>query len=144
MTSNTATELPASPKTPQWPAHNAPRVWFLTDGLAPIAIALSRHLLEHGDYVVAGILPKEFNDSRGDELRGFMGEVAQEASGEGDGEEGDEEEDVEEGDDDGEGTGGGSELRGSVKGKNGGVDGKPRTRRKRWRERFKLVGVDGR
>lgn len=37
-----------------WPRHNAPRVWFMTDGNSPIASALARQLLVHGDCVVVG------------------------------------------------------------------------------------------
>lgn len=70
------------PKVPQFPPHNAPRVWFVTDGLAPVAISLSRYLLEHGDYVVAGVVPTEFTERRGDELREFLAEVAHEGEGE--------------------------------------------------------------
>lgn len=132
----------APPKKPQWPAHNAPRVWFLTDGLSPVGISLSRHLLEHGDYVVAGILPDEFNSARGDELREFISEVAREGSGTVSreamvvDEDMAEEEDAHASDEDDEiGT----------KAANGKKNnGKAPVRRKRWRERFKLVGVDGR
>lgn len=38
-----------------WPPHDRPRVWLLTDGQSPIAVALARKLLEHGDSVVAGL-----------------------------------------------------------------------------------------
>ena len=86
-------------------------MWFITDGLAPIAISLSRYLLEHGDYVVAGVLPTEFTEERGDELREFLVEVAHEGDAEG-----------RDGMENGDG---------------------PRTM-KRWRERFKVVGLDSR
>jgi len=59
-------------KEPEFPAANAPRVWLLTDGLSPIAVALSRRLLDHGDCVVAGIVPAEFEGPRGDALRQLM------------------------------------------------------------------------
>lgn len=143
MTNNTSAEpaapSTAPPKKPQWPAHNAPRVWFLTDGLSPIAISLSRHLLEHGDYVVAGILPTEFNSTRGDELRDFMGEIAREGSGAARVEEIDvDDEDGGEDASDDEAGSGERPTNGRRK-KNG-----KNNVRKRWRERFKLVGVDGR
>jgi len=38
---------------------NQPRVWFLTAGCNPTAASIARHLLEHGDSVVAGIHPSE-------------------------------------------------------------------------------------
>lgn len=98
------------PKVPQFPPHNAPRVWFITDGLTPVAISLSRYLLDHGDYVVAGVVPTEFTEKRGDELREFLAEVAHEGEGE--------------------------ERRSEE-------NGEPRTM-KRWRERFKVVGLDAR
>jgi NAD(P)-dependent dehydrogenase (short-subunit alcohol dehydrogenase family) len=49
-----------------------PKVWFLTDGLSPIAVALSRTLLRRGDYVVSSILPEEFKGVRGDGLRDLL------------------------------------------------------------------------
>jgi hypothetical protein len=67
------------PKTPHFPPSNSPRVWFLTDGLSPIAIALSKLLLEHGDYVVAGVLSEEFAGERGDGLRTFLADAGREA-----------------------------------------------------------------
>jgi len=39
---------------------NQPRVWFLTAGCNPTAASIARHLLEHGDSVVAGIHPSEY------------------------------------------------------------------------------------
>src|ERR1700712_4232219 len=68
------------PKTPHFPASNAPRVWFLTDGLSPIAIALSRLLLEHGDYVIAGVISEEFSGKRGDGLRSFLADAGKETN----------------------------------------------------------------
>jgi hypothetical protein len=46
-----------------------PRVWFLTDGLSPLALDLSRKLIGNGDYVVLGVLPDELSGTRGDGLR---------------------------------------------------------------------------
>ena len=43
--------------TPRFPTHSEPRVWLLSSGESPIAIALSRQLLAHGDYVVHGTKP---------------------------------------------------------------------------------------
>ena len=85
-------------------------MWFISDGLAPIAISLSRYLLDHGDYVVAGVLPAEFSERRGDELREFLAEVAHERAGE--------------------------ESEGQENGDYGTM--------KRWRDRFRLVPLDGR
>jgi len=110
QTSQTSGAQQSIPKVPQFPPHNAPRVWFISDGLAPIAISLSRYLLDHGDYVVVGVLPTEFAEKRGYELREFLTEVAHEREEE-------EREDEENGD--------------------------YRTM-KRWRERFRLVPLDGR
>lgn len=107
----------------------------MTDGLAPIAIALSRHLLKHGDYVVAGTLPSDFEATRGEGLRSFMGEVAREGRDEA--EEEDQEideppggglEDIEIGDDKG------GEEKGETQKK----------RRKTWRDRFRVIRLDGR
>lgn len=109
--SSHASAQPSIPKVPQFPPHNAPRVWFITDCLAPVAISLSRYLLEHGDYVVAGVVPTEFTEKRGDELREFLVEVAHEGEGE--------------------------RRQGMENGES------PRTM-KRWRERFRVVGLDGR
>jgi hypothetical protein len=61
-------------KEPEFPASNSPRVWLLTDGLSPTAVSLSRRLLEHGDCVVAGVVPEEFEGPRGDALRSLMQE----------------------------------------------------------------------
>ncbi|PSK44722.1 hypothetical protein B9Z65_8931 [Elsinoe australis] len=47
------------PRVPKFPTHNAPRVWFLTSASTPIGISLSRHLLSHGDYIVAGVSPTD-------------------------------------------------------------------------------------
>ncbi|OCL08522.1 NAD(P)-binding protein [Glonium stellatum] len=68
---------PPRPRSPRFPPHNAPRVWFLTTGTSPIAIALARQVLEHGDYIVAGVLPLEFekNNERSEEFREFLEEV---------------------------------------------------------------------
>ncbi|KAF2432291.1 NAD(P)-binding protein [Tothia fuscella] len=124
------------PKTPQFPPDKDPRVWFLTDGLSPIAIALSRQLLHHGDYIISGILPSEFKTSRGDGLKDLMEEVARESEGESGELDADGDEDMEGAESDGE------------SGEDGIHEEKPSEekvrRRKRWRERFKVVALDGR
>ncbi|KAJ9662715.1 hypothetical protein H2201_005999 [Coniosporium apollinis] len=68
---------PKPPRSPQFPPANAPRVWFLTNGASPIAISLARKVLEHGDCVVAGVSPLEFekNEDRSLEFREFLEEV---------------------------------------------------------------------
>lgn len=82
MTTTTPSTDPKPPRLPKFPAHNAPRVWFLTSGDAPIAISLSRHLLDHGDYVVAGIRPVEFekDDERAREFKHFLEESKEQES----------------------------------------------------------------
>ncbi|KAE9969369.1 hypothetical protein BLS_005394 [Venturia inaequalis] len=128
-----STTAAAPPKIPQYPPHNAPRVWFMTDGLAPIAISLSRYLLEHGDYVVAGTLPSEFEGARGEGLRSFMGEVARQGK--------DETEEV-----DNEGSAADTIDGMELGGEKGGEEQSEtkQKRRKRWRDRFRVVRLDGR
>jgi hypothetical protein len=45
--------------------------------VSPIAIALARQVLEHGDYVVAGVMPIEFEKREGqsEDFRNFLEEV---------------------------------------------------------------------
>lgn len=71
--SNSATPAPA------FPTHNAPRVWLITSGDSPIGISLARRLLDHGDYVVTGIIPSEFEKDgcRSEELKAFLAEVGE-------------------------------------------------------------------
>ncbi|KAJ4316823.1 hypothetical protein N0V94_005236 [Neodidymelliopsis sp. IMI 364377] len=79
MTSNAS--APAAkqqrPRSPHFPPHNAPRVWFITRGVSPIAIALAKQVLEHGDYVVAGVVPIEFEKGEGqsEDFKAFLEEV---------------------------------------------------------------------
>ena len=78
MTSSAASSLkPARPRSPHFPPHNAPRVWFITRGASPIAVALSRQVLEHGDYVVAGVMPLEFDkrEEQSEDFRTFLEDV---------------------------------------------------------------------
>jgi hypothetical protein len=49
-----------------------PRVWFLTDGLCPLALDLSKKLVGNGDYVVLGVLPDELSSPRGDGLKDLL------------------------------------------------------------------------
>ncbi|OAG37372.1 hypothetical protein AYO21_08449 [Fonsecaea monophora] len=62
---------------PQFPTHNAPRVWLLTSGDSPIGISVARQVLDHGDYVVSGIIQAEFeNDgARSQEFKRFLSQV---------------------------------------------------------------------
>jgi NAD(P)-dependent dehydrogenase (short-subunit alcohol dehydrogenase family) len=78
-TAPSASSKPPRPKSPHFPPHNAPRVWFITRGVSPIAIALARQVLEHGDYVVAGVMPIEFEKREGqsDDFRTFLEDVKQ-------------------------------------------------------------------
>ncbi|KAF2028557.1 NAD(P)-binding protein [Setomelanomma holmii] len=78
MTSSAPTSSkPPRPRSPHFPPHNAPRVWFITRGVSPIAIALARQVLEHGDYVVAGVMPIEFEKREGqsEDFRSFLEDV---------------------------------------------------------------------
>ena len=63
--------------TPQFPTHNAPRVWLITAGDSPIGISLARSVLSHGDYVVSGIIPSDFekDGTRSEEFKNFLAEV---------------------------------------------------------------------
>jgi NAD(P)-dependent dehydrogenase (short-subunit alcohol dehydrogenase family) len=64
---------------PTFPTHNAPLVWLITSGDSPIGISLARQLLDHGDYVVTGIIPAEFEKDgyRSEELKSFLAEVGE-------------------------------------------------------------------
>lgn len=56
--------------------HNSPRTWLLTSALSPLAVRLIRHLLAHGDYVVACLPPHEIDDEdRGAEFSELIDEV---------------------------------------------------------------------
>jgi NAD(P)-dependent dehydrogenase (short-subunit alcohol dehydrogenase family) len=74
---NSAPTRPTRPPSPKFPAHNAPRVWFLTYGPSPISISLARQVLEHGDYVVAGVLQIEYErqDERSESFKEFLEEA---------------------------------------------------------------------
>lgn len=76
-TAPASSSKPPRPRSPHFPPHNAPRVWFITRGPSPIAIALARQVLEHGDYVVAGVVPSEFEKREGqsDDFRAFLEDV---------------------------------------------------------------------
>ncbi|KAF4556732.1 Short chain dehydrogenase-like protein 49 [Elsinoe fawcettii] len=63
------------PRVPKFPTHNAPRVWFLTSASSPIGISLSRHLLSHGDYIVAGVSPSDLSIPTSP-FRLFLAEIA--------------------------------------------------------------------
>ena len=62
---------------PQFPTHNAPRVWLITSGDSPVGISLARQALEHGDYVVSGIIQAEFESDQGrsQEFKHFLAQV---------------------------------------------------------------------
>lgn len=67
----------APPPVPQFPTHNAPRVWFLTSGDSTVGISLARQILDHGDYVVSGIIQSEFESDigRSQQFKTFLSEV---------------------------------------------------------------------
>lgn len=72
---------PSLSKGPEFPPSNSPRVWLLTDGLSPVAVDLARRLIEHGDYVIAGILQEEYDGMRGEALRTLQQESEVDATG---------------------------------------------------------------
>ena len=55
---------------PQFPAHSEPRVWLVTSASSPIGIAVSRELLKHGDFLVAGVKSIELSDEEDEDERG--------------------------------------------------------------------------
>lgn len=69
----------ASAPSARFPTHHAPRVWFMTSGDSPIAIALARQVLAHGDSVVAGIPAgeSERDEERSAEFRELLQDVGQ-------------------------------------------------------------------
>ncbi|KAF2741940.1 short chain dehydrogenase/reductase family protein-like protein [Sporormia fimetaria CBS 119925] len=71
------TSRPPRPRSPTFPPHNAPRVWFIITGTSPIAIATAKQVLDHGDYVVTGVVPAEFDKREGqtEDFRAFLEEV---------------------------------------------------------------------
>ena len=73
MTNGATTSTPS----PQFPTHNAPRVWLITSGDSPIGIALARQALNHGDSVVSGIIPAEFerDGARSEEFKALLADV---------------------------------------------------------------------
>lgn len=75
MTNGATSSIPA----PQFPTQNAPRVWLITSGDCPIGISVARKVLAHGDYVVSGIIPAEFerDGARSEEFKDFLAEVGQ-------------------------------------------------------------------
>ena len=66
----------------QFPTHNAPRVWLLTSGDSPIGVSLARKILDHGDYVVSGIIPSDFerDGARSEDFQDFLAEVSKKAA----------------------------------------------------------------
>ena len=61
----------------QFPTANSARVWLITSGDSPVGIALARAVLEHGDYVVTGIIQAEFeaDEGRSHEFKCFLAEI---------------------------------------------------------------------
>ncbi|KAF1990176.1 NAD(P)-binding protein [Aulographum hederae CBS 113979] len=126
-------------KPPQFPSHNGPRVWFITNGASPVGIGVARQVLEHGDFVVAGVLPEELDKTNGndhgraEDFKAFLDEVR--AKGDGNGNHG---VDVEMGgaDEDDENVGSEEEEQGDPSISRAGA--------KRWKDRVKVVGLDGR
>jgi hypothetical protein len=94
--------------------------------------------LQHGDYVVSGVLPKEYAGVRGDELKEFIGEIA--AQGQENQDDAGDEMDVDY-ESDGEPSGGGDTGEGQEE-----IRQKSQKRKSwtPWSERFKVVALDGR
>lgn len=67
----------AKDSAPQFPTHNAPRVWLLTSGDSPVGMSLAQQVLNHGDYVVSGIIPANFekDGTRSEDFKNFLAEV---------------------------------------------------------------------
>ena len=61
----------------QFPVHEEPRVWLLSSGDSPLGISLTRQILNHGDFVVAGVTPPnpEREDPRSADFAIFLEEV---------------------------------------------------------------------
>ena len=116
----------------------------MTSGVSPIAVTLSRYLLEHGDYVVLGVMPTEFeHPERGSELKAFLDEIRAE-----DGDDHYHSSVFHHGDDDGDtvavhdptSAGGSSSSTGVA----AGAASASRPRQKPWRERVRPVALDSR
>jgi len=136
-----SSSLPPIPKPIQFPPRNAPRVWFLTNATSPIALALARHALAHGDYIVAGVLPADFkDDGRSQELKEFLEEVRWQGDGNGNS--------SGSGNGNGNGAGGAGEQENEDEGEegtsNGGAKRTTNSKAKRWRERVRIIALDGR
>lgn len=142
------------PKTPQFPPHNAPRVWLLTNGASPISINLARHLLAHGDYVVSCVCPRaiEHDERHGLQLAAFYEEIRRQGSGKSSAREKDKESSEEHLPDVGKSEGekdGSGEDKGDSHGEKGGSGrqngtGKSsaNTKMKPYRERMRVVPLD--
>jgi hypothetical protein len=64
--SSMTTSSSSSPKPNlQFPTHLHPRSWLITSATSPIGTAVARAVLAHGDKVVLGIEPKEFEQRYG-------------------------------------------------------------------------------
>ncbi|KAB8237728.1 short chain dehydrogenase/reductase family protein [Aspergillus alliaceus] len=68
--------VPEFPR-PQFPTHNEPRVWVITAGDSPVGISVTRQILSHGDYVLAGLAHSrlERDECRQDEFETFLTEI---------------------------------------------------------------------
>ena len=69
------------PKAPQFPTHSRPRVWLITSTTTAIGTSIARHVLGHGDSLIAGIRDLELlkrqdgYDEGGEDFREFWAEV---------------------------------------------------------------------
>lgn len=76
-----ANSTPSVPQ-PQFPTHNAPRVWVISAGDSPIGISVARQALEHGDCIATGVMPAEVEGDgiRSAPFKAFLAEVGRNAS----------------------------------------------------------------
>jgi hypothetical protein len=95
-------------------------VWFMTDALSPIAIALTRKILNQGDYVVLGVLPEELKGTGSMNLKHLVDVVKGNGAGNGSPAARESESDEDDDEDDGE------------------------TSDTNWSQRFRIVPLDAR
>ena len=127
---------------PTFPRHPHPRTWLLTAATSPIGITTARHLLAHGDNVLAGIQHARIPESQdGDAEGGRYGERGDAEGGGGDADR-----------DDAEGGGGYEETGGGVRGSGDGAREREEAfelfrgevEREGWGQRWQVKGLSAR